>query len=569
LKNQAHWVYCVCSYPPQPEGTDVNQGRSKVFGVIKLAFAGIALAALAPGAISVHAQQVTTLIQFTNVWSYDQSGRELGTAWRTNDYDDSAWPSGRGLLGREPDTPGQYSMHAPISTPLDVSVTVTTFYFRTTFEFTGGTAGLSLIASTLVDDGCAIYLNGARVGGVRIPAGYNAPNAAQFFAGGTEGTLEIVTFTNVSALRVGQNLLAVEVHQSSSPSSDVMFGMKLVAVQQTPLAITNQPQDRIVTVGDSVTFTVGVSGGPAFYRWDKGGVVHPSTSNTLTISNAQLANAGDYRVIITNSVSAVTSRVATLTVVSDREGPRLLAAIGNNTPVGGGSAFGSNTVNVFFSEPVEAPSARNTNNYVLTRLGTVNTVPILSGLYSTALGALLIVDGSDLDWVPGGDYVLTVSGVKDTRGNVIAPGSQSAVSWRHTRSVIQFTDSWRFHDISIFEPEVFETNWYACDFVERLWWGEGSAPFCGGVMPPFQIPSPCSECATPISFQPAPTLFRKWFIGRQMFPPRTPPCACASPLMTGRSFTSTVLKSPAITCLGTMSLLPRAVPSFGFQTPIA
>src|SRR5215510_9341726 len=82
------------------------------------------------GVFSAQAQTVTTLIQFTNIWKFDQSGLELGTAWRTNDYDDSAWSSGPGLLGLELYTPGAYTIHAPINTQLAISTTVTTFYFR-------------------------------------------------------------------------------------------------------------------------------------------------------------------------------------------------------------------------------------------------------------------------------------------------------------------------------------------------------------------------------------------------------------------------------------------------------
>jgi hypothetical protein len=69
---------------------------------LKLTFAAAALLGLALGSMPSRAQQVTTLIEFTNVWKYDQSGRELGTAWSTNGYDDLTWTSGRGLLGFEP-----------------------------------------------------------------------------------------------------------------------------------------------------------------------------------------------------------------------------------------------------------------------------------------------------------------------------------------------------------------------------------------------------------------------------------------------------------------------------------
>src|SRR4026207_1320820 len=36
-----------------------------------------------------------TLIGLTNsIWRYDQSGVDLGTAWRSTNYNDSSWPQG-------------------------------------------------------------------------------------------------------------------------------------------------------------------------------------------------------------------------------------------------------------------------------------------------------------------------------------------------------------------------------------------------------------------------------------------------------------------------------------------
>jgi hypothetical protein len=119
---------------------------------------------------------------------------------------------------------------------------------------------------------------------------------------------------------------------------------------------------------------------------------------------------------------------------------------------------------------VTASSARNTNNYILTRLGTTDTVRILNILYSTALGVLLNVDPTDPNWVPGGDYLLTVNNVTDTRGNFIAPGSQVAVAWGQTTSLIASDAVWDFHTSAIFEPEVFDENWFACDFAPSDWW---------------------------------------------------------------------------------------------------
>ena len=289
--------------------------RNVCIKALTLALAVIGFLATTPRS---EAQLVQTLMQFTNQWRYLQTGTEQGTAWRAISFPaESTWPQGRGILGFETDAIAAYAVHAPTLTPLTISQSITTYYFRTTFNFSGSTNGVTLIATNLVDDGCAIYLNGVLAANpLRLPASYNAASLA---TGGpaTEGVLEPLT---LNGLRTGANTIAVEVHQSSATSSDVMFGIKLVSISPQTLLITNQPQSQTVSAGDPVTFSVGVSGGPAFYRWQKDGVNLSSTSNTLTIANPQLANAGSYRVFVTNILSSLVSDIAVLTVTADSDG---------------------------------------------------------------------------------------------------------------------------------------------------------------------------------------------------------------------------------------------------------
>jgi len=498
---------------------------------LKVAVLALALVGLAGGAMRTEAQTIQTLVQFTNSWRYDQSGRQLPANWMTSAYtEDAQWAAlSPGLLGFEPDTPAGYTAHAPILTPLSVSGSVTTYYFRTTFNYAGSLANVTLISTNLVDDGCAIYLNGLRVGGVRIPTGYNALNSALFFAGGTEGALEVVAFTNVSALRAGANLLAVEVHQSANPSSDVMFGMKLLSIVPNQLAITNQPQDEAVLAGDTATFTVGVSGGPATYRWFRGTTLLTSTSNTLNIANAQVANAGtNYFVVVSNVVNVVTSRLATLTIVSDTEGPQMLRAVIANTPCGGGAAFSTNSINIVFAsrdgrdpctdgvpqEPLNANSARNIDNYRLISSTNSNIqVPILSILYSSALGVLLNVDGSNANWNPTHSYYLIVNNLADDRGNNINPNTVIGVSSLVITNLTQIADTWNFYANAFFDPawpgiysQFHQTNFV----IDPTYWGTGQGVFwyddfpmntlCGGLLGP-QIPNQGT----------IPTLFRRTF----------------------------------------------------------
>jgi plastocyanin len=70
------------------------------------------------------------------------------------------------------------------------------------------------------------------------------------------------------------------------------------------------------TVGQTVTFSVTADGtAPFAYQWSKGGVAIPgATSMSYVITNVQLADAGTYNVVVSNSAGSATSDDAVLTV---------------------------------------------------------------------------------------------------------------------------------------------------------------------------------------------------------------------------------------------------------------
>lgn len=79
-----------------------------------------------------------------------------------------------------------------------------------------------------------------------------------------------------------------------------------------------QPQSQTNYTGRTVTFSVSATGSmPLFYQWYFNGTnaLSGQTSQVLTLTNLQLTDAGDYTVVVTNIAGAVTSQVATLTVI--------------------------------------------------------------------------------------------------------------------------------------------------------------------------------------------------------------------------------------------------------------
>lgn len=84
-----------------------------------------------------------------------------------------------------------------------------------------------------------------------------------------------------------------------------------------PPSITQQPLSQTNIVGSTVSFSVTATGTPPLaYQWEKDGAnLSGQTNASLTLTNVQLADAGQYRVVVSNAVGSVTSGEATLTVL--------------------------------------------------------------------------------------------------------------------------------------------------------------------------------------------------------------------------------------------------------------
>lgn len=95
-----------------------------------------------------------------------------------------------------------------------------------------------------------------------------------------------------------------------------------LAVNSAP-NIVSQPRSLTVQAGGSATFVADVTGGSGLsYQWRRNGVaLANANSATLTLSNVSAADAGNYDVIITNSLGTTSSSVAQLNVVTGPTAP--------------------------------------------------------------------------------------------------------------------------------------------------------------------------------------------------------------------------------------------------------
>jgi hypothetical protein len=205
---------------------DRSQGRSPNGGTAIVSFSQPTPGAPNPYSVAAPPAQVVGLLPVNAQWSYEQSGADLGTAWKETNYIDAAWALGRGVLGY--DNANNSFVAGLTNTVLALSngpTAIITYYFRTHFQFTTAVMPTSVIFTNLMDDGAIVYLNGTELYRINMPAG--TVTSATYAAANAETTAFAETSlagTSVP-LRPGDNLLAVELHQYSGIPSDLNMGL--------------------------------------------------------------------------------------------------------------------------------------------------------------------------------------------------------------------------------------------------------------------------------------------------------------------------------------------------------
>ena len=140
-----------------------------------------------------------------DLWSYLDDGSNQGTAWRQPGFDTSAWAQGFAELG--------------FGDGVEVTVLTSgfiTYYFVKEFTVTGP---LSADATLLIkrDDGVVVYINGTEAFRENMPGGTISYTTT---ASSTIAGLDEVAFIEgtlpTSLFSVGQNTIAVEIHQRST-----------------------------------------------------------------------------------------------------------------------------------------------------------------------------------------------------------------------------------------------------------------------------------------------------------------------------------------------------------------
>ncbi len=158
-----------------------------------------------------------TLIEPSSRWSYLDGGVAPAASWAEESFDDSSWKSGPAELGFGDGDERTVMKKGAI-----------TYWLRRTVTAPDLTGYHSATLSLVRDDGAVVYVNGVEVARTNMPSGAITPSTRAVEALYGRPEWEWTSYSvPLELLHPGSNVVAVELHQANSSSSDTSFDLRL------------------------------------------------------------------------------------------------------------------------------------------------------------------------------------------------------------------------------------------------------------------------------------------------------------------------------------------------------
>ena len=164
------------------------------------------------------------IVDKQSVWKYLDNGSDQGTAWKETVFDDTSWKSGQGELGY-----GDGDEKTTVGFGPNSQDRYITTYFRNKFNLSAtDLAGSNFTINLLYDDGAVVFLNGKEIIRANMSSGkVDAKTLAVTAISGAAEAQFNTYLIDKNLLVNGENVLAVEIHQSNATSSDISFDLEL------------------------------------------------------------------------------------------------------------------------------------------------------------------------------------------------------------------------------------------------------------------------------------------------------------------------------------------------------
>lgn len=164
------------------------------------------------------------LVQSGSDWKYLDTGNRPQD-WEKTTFDDFLWASGPAPLGY-----GDSHIATTVSYGSDPDNKYITTYFRYTFDLANASDVDSLRLHIIRDDGAVVYLNSTEVYRSNMPfTTIDNTTLAVATVSGSDETEWNSPWIDAGLLRDTGNVIAVEIHQKRSDSSDQGFDLRLTA----------------------------------------------------------------------------------------------------------------------------------------------------------------------------------------------------------------------------------------------------------------------------------------------------------------------------------------------------
>lgn len=209
--------------------------------------------------------RTNTFIAKGSRWRYHDGGIDLTRApWNALDYDDGFWAEGAAPLGYS-DNGTHTNIATKVSWGASSSAKQPTTYFRRAFPVDD--PPLSMTARIRRDDGIVVYLNGVEALRDNLPT--NTITYSTWASNAVASAAQYTYFEYApkpSLMSAGLNLAAVEVHQQSGTSSDIVLDVELTGIvpilpKVHALEVAQFAAVREAVVGDAVPLSIVMTNG--------------------------------------------------------------------------------------------------------------------------------------------------------------------------------------------------------------------------------------------------------------------------------------------------------------------
>jgi len=177
----------------------------------------------------------TILLPAGSDWRYLDTGAAPDFTWVDDTFDDSAWPIGPAPLGY-----GLVALGTTVSYGPDAANRHITTWLRTEVNVADASLYEAFSIALQRDDGAAVYINGVEVARSNLPVAATATTLAIDPVFGVDQNVFLPFVVPDGVVVSGDNIIAIELHQQSVTSVDLVVDMSLSG-WDAPTVVTRGP----------------------------------------------------------------------------------------------------------------------------------------------------------------------------------------------------------------------------------------------------------------------------------------------------------------------------------------